>query len=260
MKKIYLIAAVIALVAGFATYFFASELKTSKIVTGVDEATVVVAVNDIDKNTILTKEMFQTVKLPVTAVPYGSVANVNDVIGYMATDRILAGEYLVVRKIALIGDMSSEGRLSYQLKNGMYAYTIYVSDENGVGYFIKEDDRVNVYNDNLPSAEPVLKNVPILRIGDYPSNILQDGGTEITSYKIVTLALTKEQIPKMMELENPDSESDKLYRLVLVSFAEGHELVDDIQNAQVPESRNEVPVTNYGMGEITTSPPTTAKE
>lgn len=260
MKKIYLIAAVIALVAGFATYFFASELKTSKIVTGVDEATVLVAVQDIDKDTILTKEMFQPIKLPQTAVSYGTISSINDIIGYMATDEILKGEQLMARKIALVGDEKAEGRLSYELGNGMYAYTIYVSDENGVGYFIKEDDKVNVYNDNLPSAEPVLKNVPILRIGDYPSNILQDGGTEITSYRIVTLALTKEQIPKMMELENPDSESDKLYRLVLVSYAEAHELVDDIQNAQVPESRNEVPVTNYGMGEITTSPPTTAKE
>ena len=33
MKKIYLIAAVIALAAGLATYFFASELKESKVVT-----------------------------------------------------------------------------------------------------------------------------------------------------------------------------------------------------------------------------------
>ena len=54
MKKIYLIAAVIALVAGFATYFFAMELKTSKIVTGVDKATVLVAIQDIKEDTILT--------------------------------------------------------------------------------------------------------------------------------------------------------------------------------------------------------------
>ena len=48
MKKIYLIAVVIALAAGLATYFFANELKTSKIVTGVDEATVLNALQDIE--------------------------------------------------------------------------------------------------------------------------------------------------------------------------------------------------------------------
>lgn len=255
MKKIYLIAAVIALAAGVATYFFASELKTSKIVTGVDEATVLIAVDDIDENTVLTKEMFQEVKLPVTAVSYGTVCNINDVIGYMATDRILAGEQLMVRKIALIGDESSDGRLSYQLANGMYAYTISVAIENGVGYFIKEDDRVNVYSEL--TQELVLENIPVIKIGDYTANKQQDAGAEITTYTVVTLALTKEQIPKLMELENPDGSIDATYRIVLVSYAEGHALADDLAKASIPEERNSVPQTNYGMGEITTSPPAT---
>ena len=89
MKKIYLIAMVIALAAGLATYFFANELKTSKIVTGVNEATVVIALEDIDENTILTADMFQAVKLPQTSVSFGTVADVNDVIGYMTSVKIL---------------------------------------------------------------------------------------------------------------------------------------------------------------------------
>ncbi len=253
MKKIYLIAAVIALVAGFATYFFASELKTSKIVTGVDEATVLVAVQDIDKDTILTKEMFQPIKLPQTAVSYGTISSINDIIGYMATDEILKGEQLMARKIALVGDEKAEGRLSYELGNGMYAYSMTVEIENTISYFLKENDKVNIYNAAAPAAEPVLENVPVIRISNYPANIQQNAGVEITSFAEVTFVLSKEQIPKLMALNGA-------VRMVLVPYAEAHELVDDIQNAQVPESRNEVPVTNYGMGEITTSPPTTAKE
>lgn len=253
MKKIYLIAAVIALVAGFATYFFASELKTSKIVTGVDEATVLVAVQDIDKDTILTKEMFQPIKLPQTAVSYGTISSINDIIGYMATDEILKGEQLMARKIALVGDEKADGRLSYELGNGMYAYSMTVEIENTISYFLKENDKVNIYNAAAPAAEPVLENVPVIRISNYPANIQQNAGVEITSFAEVTFVLSKEQIPKLMALNGA-------VRMVLVPYAEAHELVDDIQNAQVPESRNEVPVTNYGMGEITTSPPTTAKE
>ncbi len=251
MKKIYLIAAVIALVAGFATYFFASELKTSKIVTGVDEATVLVAVQDIDKDTILTKEMFQPIKLPQTAVSYGTISSINDIIGYMATDEILKGEQLMARKIALVGDEKAEGRLSYELGNGMYAYSMTVEIENTISYFLKENDKVNIYNAAAPAAEPVLENVPVIRISNYPANIQQNAGVEITSFAEVTFVLYKEQIPKLMALNGA-------VRMVLVPYAEAHELVDDIQNAQVPESRNEVPVTNYGMGEITTAPPTTA--
>lgn len=253
MKKIYLIAAVIALVAGFATYFFASELKTSKIVTGVDEATVLIAVQDIDKDTILTKEMFQELKLPQTAVSYGTISSINDIIGYMATDEILKGEQLMARKIALVGDEKAEGRLSYELGNGMYAYSMTVEIENTISYFLKENDKVNIYNAAVPAAEPVLENVPVIRISNYPANIQQNAGVEITSFAEVTFVLSKEQIPKLMALNGA-------VRMVLVPYAEAHELVDDIQNAQVPESRNEVPVTNYGMGEITTAPPTTAKE
>lgn len=258
MKKIYLIAAVIALVAGFATYFFASELKTSKIVTGVDEATVLIAVQDIERNTILTEDMFQETKLPVNAVSYGTVCNTKDVIGYMATDRILMGEQLMVRKITLVGDSKAEGRLSYQLKKGMYAYTISVEAENGVGYFIKQDDKVNVYSSLMPSTEPVLSNVPVIKISDYASNIQQDSGAELTTYSVVTLALTKQQISVMLELERAGN-VDSDYRIILVSYEEGYGLTDDIVNASVPESRNSVPKTNYGMGEITLTPPTTEK-
>lgn len=249
MKKIYLIAAVIALVAGFATYFFAMELKTSKIVTGVDEATVLVAVQDIKEDTILTKEMFQEIKLPQTAVSYGTVSDVKDIIGYMATDKILKGEQLMARKIALVGDEKADKRLSYELANGMYAYTITVEAENGVGFFIKEKDIINIYNRATPAAEPVLSNIKVIRISDYVANVQEDAGVAITAYSTITLALTKEQISKIMAIDS--------MRVTLVPYAEGYSLVDDIANADVPEDRNEEPQTNYGMGEITTAPPTT---
>lgn len=252
MKKIYLIAAVIALVAGFATYFFAMELKTSKIVTGVDEATVLIAVQDIKEDTVLTKEMFQEIKLPQTAVSFGTVSDVKDIIGYMATDNILKGEQLMARKIARVGDEKADARLSYELANGMYAYTITVEAENSVGFFIKEKDIINIYNRATPAAEPVLSNIPVIRISDYVSNIQEEAGVAITAYSNITLALTKEQIAKIMAIES--------LRVTLVPYVEGYSLVDDIANASVPEDRNDEPQTNYGMGEITTAPPTTAKQ
>ena len=249
MKKIYLIAVVIALAAGLATYFFANELKTSKIVTGVDEATVLIALRDIDENTILTEDMFQLVKMPVTAVSYGTVSNTNDIIGYMAGVKILKGEQLMIGKLVPVGKENAKNKLSYQLANGMYAYTISVDIEKGVAYFIKEYDRINIYDKASPSAEPALKNVPVIKLSDYSSNIQQDNGTEITNYAVITLALTKDQIPKLMAISDP--------RVVLVSHVESHSLVNDIANAGVPENQNPEPQTNYGMGEITTAPPTT---
>lgn len=249
MKKIYLIAVVIALAAGLATYFFATELKTSKIVTGVDEATVLIALRDIDENTILTADMFQTVKLPVTAASYGTVSSVNDIIGYMAGVKILKGEQVMTGKLIPVGEENAKERLSYQLANGMYAYTISVEVENGIAFFIKENDRINIYDRGMASAEPVLRNVPVIKLSDYSANIQQDNGTEITNYAVLTLALTKDQIPKIMSIGSP--------RVVLVSHIEAHSLADDIAAAGVPEDQSPEPQTNFGMGEITTAPPTT---
>ena len=256
MKKIYLIAAVIALAAGVATYFFATELKTAKVVTGVDKATVVVAVQDIEKDTVLTEDMFREIDLPVTAVSYGTVCNTKDVVGYMSTEKILAGEQLMVRKIALVGDEKSDGRLSYQLESGMYAYTISVKIDNAVAYFIKDGDRINIYNDMVVPATLVLENVPVLKIGDYPANVLHDTGTEIQSYAVVTVALTKEQIVKMLELDITDDNPEQSpFRIVLVSYAEGHGIADELNSVTVTEERSE-PETNYGMGQIGKEPTT----
>ncbi len=253
MKKIYLIAAVIALAAGVATYFFATELRNSKIVTGVDEATVLIALEDIDKDTILTKEMFQQVNLPETAASFGTVCNIDDVVGFMATENIFKGEQLMARKLTPVGQENAKDRLSYQLPQGLYAYTIYIEEENAVAYFIRENDMINIYNDASPTVEPLLKNVPVLKIGDYNLNDQYEKGTDILSYVSITVGLTKEQIPVLMGVEDPDNNSDKIYRIVLVPYAEGHGLSDDIVNAAVPEIRNPEPATNVGMGEITTA-------
>ncbi len=260
MKKIYLIAVVIALAAGLATYFFANELKTSKIVTGVDEASVLIALEDIEENTILTEEMFQVVKLPVTAVSHGTVGNTKDIIGYMAVGKILKGEQLMLGKIVPVGKQSDKGKLSYQLEKGKYAYSVCVNIENSVSYFIKENDKVNIYNALSPSPQPLLENVRVLKISDYLSNTMEDAGTEITSFLILTLELDKNQIAKMMTVDTPGSEpgkGDQTFRAVLVSHIEAYGLADDIANANVPADQNPEPQTNYGMGEITTAPPTT---
>lgn len=249
MKKIYLIAMVIALAAGLATYFFANELKTSKIVTGVNEATVLVALEDIDENTILTADMFEAIKLPQTAVSFGTVGEVNDIIGYMTSSRILKGEQLMAGKLVPVGTDKAKDRLSYELADGMYAYSVSVSVENAVSYFIKENDKVNIYDRATPD-KPLLENVRVLKISDYPSNIQQDAGTEITSFVVMTLELDKKQISKMIPIEG-----EGRFKAVLVSYVEAYELKDDIVAADVPEDQPEEPQTNVGMGEITTAPP-----
>ena len=253
MKKIYLIAVVIALAAGLATYFFANELKTSKIVTGVDEAVVLIALRDIDENTILTADMFQEVKMPATAVTYGTVSKTTDVIGYMAGVKILKGEQLMAGKLVKVGDNKAEGRLSHKLEKGKYAYSVCVDIENAVSYFIKENDKVNIY-DVMSPGKPLLENVRVIQISDYPAKLSQDTGMEITSFTVMTLALSKEEISKMLTVDSPDR-TDVRFKAVLVPYVEAYNLADDIADADVPKNQPEEPHINHGMGEITTAAP-----
>ena len=100
MKKIYLIAAVIALAAGVATYFFASELKkeTQEVATtAVETQAVLVATEDIPQNTILTEEMFEEKQLPKDAVSDGTVGNIDEAVGFMSTEKILKGDFCRTR-------------------------------------------------------------------------------------------------------------------------------------------------------------------
>ncbi len=241
MKKIYLIAAVVALATGVATYFFANELKTSKVVTGVEHATVYIANADIEENTVLTKELFTEKKVPLDSVISGAVTDANQIEGYMTTQKIYAGEQLVSQKLALVGSGESNDRLSYQLQNGTYAYSIYVKEENAVSYFIKEGDRVNIYNDDdeindnvyTSSKEPVLENVEVIRVGTY---IPADSEETSAAYTLITLVLTKEQIPKLMEMEEPDDSNVVHYRVVLVPHSEG--LGIDTEGVTAEESTN----------------------
>lgn len=251
MKKIYLIAAVIALAAGVATYFFASELKKDRAeetTVAVEMQTVLIAKEDIPQNTMLKAEMFEEKQIPKDASVYGAVSSINEVVGFMSTEKILSGEQLMVRKIGMIGNEEAIGRLSYRLPNGMYAVAINVESRNAIAYALKEGDKINIYDPLMPNA-PVLEKITVLAIGDYTANVQQDGGVEIMSYTTVTLEVTKEQISKVLTVENG-------CRIALVSHAESYGLGDGLNNVPAESVTTPEPPTNNVEG-VTEAPPPT---
>lgn len=247
MKKIYLIAAVVALVAGFATYFFASELRNSSLITGVEKSTVVIATQDIEPDTVVTEDMFKEITIANESITYGTVGKINDIVGLMSTERIHKGEQVLSVKLSIVGEATAAtNRLSYQLEDGTYAYTISVDAINTVANFIKEGDYVNIYDTTTTPPTLVLENLRVLKLADYSTNLSQDkNGTEITSYSNFTFALTKAQINTISSVSD--------MRIVLVSFVEGANLTDKKDSISIPSNRNTIPLTNEGMGEITTA-------
>ncbi len=270
MRKIYLFAVIFALIAGFATYFFVNSLQHNSAVTGVQEADVLVAVVDIDKDTVVTSDMFQVMKLPVDSITYGTLVNVQQVNGYLATEKIHKGEQVLASKLTDLreGDTGLESngeyRLSYHLGEGKYAYTIAVNDSNSVAYFLRAGDYINIYNRlEDASKNPVLKNIRVLEIGTYSDHKMVKAGVETTTYLLLTLSLDEKQIETLMELDRT-MDVDNDLRIALVPYAEGASLVTvptepvtDEEGNVIPEDSLKEPQTNVGMGEITTAPPTT---
>ena len=265
MRKIYLFAVIFALIAGFATYFFVNSLQHNSAVTGVQEADVLIALEDIEKDTIVTPDMFQVIKLPVSSITYGTLVNAQDVNGYLATETIRKGEQVLASKLTDLreGDTNLESngefRLSYHLGEGKYAYTITVSETNSVGCFLRSGDYIDIFNSRAAAEtqNPILKNIPVLFVGTYSDQKMVKAGVETTTYTILTLSVTEKQIETLI------SAGDNI-RIALVPYAEGASLttvptepVTDEAGNVIPEGSLKEPQTNYGMGEITTAPPTT---
>lgn len=261
MKKIYLFAVIFALIAGFATFFFVNSLQHNSALTGVEEADVVVAMQDIEPDTVAKPEMFQTIRVPVSAITYGTLVNAEDANGLVVTQKILKGEQVLASKLAQMGEgtdgrsYNGEYRLSYHLEKGSYAYTFKADEADAVAYFIKKGDYINIYDST--ESGPVLKNVKVLQIGTYSDEKLSNDGTETTTYALFTVSLSEKQIEKIMKFDDAHSNTDT-FHVVLVPYAEGADIKTTKKNNDTNAQAKE-PATNYGMGEITTTAPETTK-
>lgn len=265
MRKIYLFAVIFALIAGFATYFFVNSLRHNSAVTGVKEADVLVAVVDIAPDTVVTPDMFQVLRLPVSSITYGTLVNAQDINGFMATEMIRKGEQVLASKLTDLREddtgleSNGEYRLSYHLGEGKYAFTITVSETNAVALFLRAGDYIHVYDTmSAEAANPILKNIPVLHVGTYSDYKMTKSGVETTTYAMITLCVTEQQIETLLK-------TGENIRVALVPYTEGASLVTvptepetDAAGNVVGENPLKEPKTNFGMGEITTAPPTTA--
>lgn len=204
MKKVYLIATFVAIIAGISTYLFASQIQKSTKIKDAPTSSVVVAIQDIKENTILTNEMFEVKLFTTVAVAPGAADKIEDVIGKMSRYPIAVGEQVLANKIISVGEKVENAALSYQLLSGEYAYTITVDSVQGVAGFITRGDYVDVLftsNDEQGNykTEIILQDVYVLRLANNAANKIADApnGQPITTYVEVTFKLDEEQILKL---------------------------------------------------------------
>lgn len=221
MKKVYLIAVVFALIAGFATYMFASEINKKTTIKDADTVTVYVPVEDVEANTAITEEMFAedanyfTTKTVLAAdqAP-NAVTSTEQLVGMVTVDKLYAGEQINAGRLE-----SADGEdvaLSIKLPKGKVAYSISAASVTSVDGYICEGDTVDVivYRDDEKGnekSEIAYKGLKILKVSTNTDNTKANkSGSAVTEYSSLTVEVTKEQALELYDIENTYS-----YKLIL---------------------------------------------
>lgn len=218
MKKVYIIAAVVALVVAISIFFFGKSLTEQP--QG-EMMTVVVAVQDIKGGTEITADMLEEKEVPKDAATAGTYSKADTVVGQLANGDIFKGEQIVKNRVGSADEITYD-RLSKKLEPGYRAITVVVNDSTGVGCFIKAGDKVDMMlsfslknvidpnekttvpstgtgdatnnnqendseNDRKPGITQMLKEkVEVLAVGTYQENHQETGAV---TYTTVTIAL-----------------------------------------------------------------------
>ena len=208
MKKVYLIATFVAILAGIATFFFATKLQENTKIKDVPTVDVVVALMDIKENTIIKndpnepeKNMVGMKSIPQTLLTPGYVTKMEDVLGTINKHPIFNGEQILLSKIVVKGQEDAKSALSYQLKDDEYAYAISIDSTAGVAGFVSKGDYVDILYSITPegATAPVttilLPDAHVLRISNYATNLQSAANSaEITAYSEIIFTLNKAQI------------------------------------------------------------------
>ena len=203
MKRIYVFAIIMAIIAAIAVYYFADSFQKANEPQEIETDYVAVAVTDIPANTLIIPEMLVLSELPKEAINPNAVMTLEEAVGKLTKYPVLAAEQVLYNKISEQGDNAD--KLSYTLTEGQRAISILVEDFAGVAGHITQGDFVDVVATvtvELPleegEDEPDTKAMSML----IAENMLvlgtgmkeQEATDSLSTYGIVTLAGTPEQI------------------------------------------------------------------
>ncbi len=221
MKKVYLIAVIVAIIAGFATYMFANEIDKKTTIKDADTVDVYVALQDIPANTVITEEMFaenagyfELRNIVATYQAPNTVSSSEELIDMVTVDTLYAGEQ--VNTARLVSGDSEDVALSLKLQDGMVAYSFSAASVTSVDGYISEGDTVDVIvskvnDEGEYESEVAYSDLKILRVSTNAENsTANSSGTAITEYSTLTVEVTKEQ-----SLQLYDIESNYNFKLVL---------------------------------------------
>lgn len=216
MKKVYLIAVIVAIIAGVATYMFATEINSKTKFKDAEMVTVLVPAADIEKNVEITADMFegdnpQIVTKEILAADATDnyvkaqtelVDDAKDVHMITVDKPFYANE--PINKNRLEDKNGDDVALSLKLPKGMVAYSFDAGSVKSVDGYISEGDTVDVLvsktdDQGKVKTEIAYKGLKILRVSTNADNsTASQSGTKITTYNTLTVEVTKKQSLKAL--------------------------------------------------------------
>ena len=209
MKRIYLIALISALVAGIATYMFAQSVISNND-PNKDKSEVVYAITDVPAGTQVTAGNVNTY---FSTIVDGAVRSLDEVVGNTSSGYIYAGEQVSIKRFGT--EQEANAGLSYNLPDGMVAYSMSAEGVTGVDGYILPGDTVNILamktGDGKATVDTVLSDVKVLKISTNDVNV--DTSNAIVTYSSITVELSYEDADILYGVENSGEYSG--YKLIL---------------------------------------------
>lgn len=212
MKKVYLIAVLFALIAGFATYMFAKQIDAKTTIKDVEMVEVVVAAQDIPENTQITEEMLNNEETPYFVTKNvvkenmapDAVSDRNELLDCITVDPIYSGEQINKKRVE-----SKDGEdvaLSFKLSPDMVAYSFRAQEITGVDGYISEGDTVDVMVSEVVDDEfetrVEYESLKVIKVSTNTVNASSAAnGSKITEYSTLTVEVSKEDALKLYEIE-----------------------------------------------------------
>ena len=227
MKKVSLIAALAALICGFAVYLYLNSVEERIARAEQEQAPemteIVVAARLIPPYTEVTADMLRLEQYPADYVSAQAIRSVDEVVGLRSEGAISEGQQLFPAMFSS-GD-GAGAALSFRVPEGMRAMTVPVTVSSGVGGYVVRGDLVdllvwmqdirsdsqNHHRETEPKSDTasrvLISGAMVLACGDV--TVRENSGV---LYANVTLALTPEECLKVFAaLEEQEKNGGAIY-------------------------------------------------
>jgi pilus assembly protein CpaB len=163
---VLLVAVLVATGAAFAVF---QTLRRAEAEARIPMATVLVARNDLPEGHVLARSDVRAVELPVAAVPAGSYAVLDSVVGRVTRIPVFTGEALIPGRLAPIGTGSG---LEVKITPGKRAMAVKIDEVAGLAGLIQPNSRVDVLvtmreegSSSEQRAKLIMSNMRVLSVG-----------------------------------------------------------------------------------------------